>query len=198
MISVAKNINAPHRSKGTRAGAVDLQIEGDSREVHLRLKGLEQAFNPVLMAANLFRRRIHDDVVEQIERRFQSETDPTGKPWAPLAPYTEQMRADGGFGPAHPINVRTGTMKRHLLDSPPSIIPTPGSVTYRHPATPGEGDVPNKIKVAQMGGQQSGFRDTPPRPVLGMDESDLALILWNISLHIADFQPGSGTGFFEA
>lgn len=177
---------------------IDLVMEGDSREVSLRLDGLDKAFQPAIMAANLFARRIHDDVVEQIERRFQTETDPTGHAWLPLAPFTQEMREAGGFGPAHPINVRTGELKRHLLDNRPNIVPTPQQVTYTYPGDKGSAEVQQKLGAAQRGATQKGYRPTPPRPVLGFGESDLALILMSVSMHIADYQPGSGTGLFEA
>lgn len=194
---MAKSVNAPRRPRKQPAGLVDIEITGDSREASLRLEGLDRAFTPALMALNLFARRIHNDIVDQIERRFASETGPGGEKWAPLAEYTQEMREQGGFGPAHPINVRTGAMKRHLLDSQPSIVPTPMQVTYKYPGDTGDADMQSKVRTSSIGGQQKGFRDTPPRPILGLDESDLGLVLMNISLHIADFQPGSGTGMFE-
>lgn len=195
---MAKNINASHRPRRQAAGLVDLQIEGDSREASLRLDGLDKAFQPTLLAANFFFRRVHNDIIERIESRFRSEGDGMSGPWRQLAPYTEEMRAAGGFGPAHPINVRTGEMKRHLLETKPDIVPTSVGVTYKTPGDAGDATMQSKIRTAQIGGQQPGFRDTPPRPVLGLDETDLGLILMNLALHIADFQPGSGTGWFEA
>jgi hypothetical protein len=49
-----------------------------------------------------------------VARAFATEGASTGAPWAPLAPATQAQRAAQGFGAAHPILKRHGTLERAL------------------------------------------------------------------------------------
>lgn len=56
-----------------------------------------------------------DVVFERIlARQFATEGGHAGAPWKPLAMSTQADRRRQGFAPAHPILVRTGTLKRSL------------------------------------------------------------------------------------
>lgn len=115
----------------------------------------------------------------RIALRFDREGDDASGKWAQLAAATIHMRQAQGFPGAHPINVRTGGMKRHLLDSK-SI--TYGGSVLNVPAT-STGLTRKKIAVAQNG---RDFGNTPARPVLALNSVDTiigteALMQWIMS-----------------
>lgn len=175
-------------------GLVDIEIIGDSRDAERRLMALQHSFSDTEMmkwlAAGV------DPIIRgRIEALFDNEGSIGGgtKPWAPLAAGTVEIRKSKGFPGEHPINQRTGSMKRHLLDDPPRVVPHSVGVTMWSPGSEGSGDVPNKVRVAQQGGTTPEGSRVPARPVLGVDIVDLEIILLSLAGHIAAGQPGGAS-----
>lgn len=118
----------------------------------------------------------------RISRRFTGEGDDVVGNWAPLAPSTEHIRAFKGYSPSHPINVRDHYMRDFLVGTPGNIVPlgTTGAV-LTHPGVSGGPLTDQKIETAQMG---KAYPRTPPRPVMGMNEADLAWMHFQLVHHI--------------
>lgn len=172
------------------AGLIDVQILGSSRDVEMRLLGMQTAFSSEGMAAwlvagvdPLLRRRTAE--------RFESEGDDISGKWASLRPFTVEERKRHSFPGEHPINVRTGAMKRHLLDDMPRIAVHTLGATMWSPGSDGGSEVAQKVKTAQLGDPAT---NTVARPVLGVGPMDLEAVLISLSLHIASHQPGMGGG----
>lgn len=175
------------------SGLIDVQILGDSRDVELRLMGMNRAFDSERIAAWLVA-GVDPLLRRRTEERFASEGDDISGKWQSLAPATAVIREGKGFPGEHPINVRTGEMKRHLLDSPPRVAVHGIGATLWSPGDEGAGDVANKVKTAQLGGVTPEGRPVPARPVLGVGPQDLEAVLISLAIHIASNQSGVGAG----
>lgn len=105
----------------------------------------------------------------RIGRRFNSEGDDVTGRWHPLAAETQIIRQRHGYPGAHPINVRTGQMRQHLVASPGNAVSAGGISQFTYPGTAPGGDLMNKLMTAQAGRQSPA---TLPRPVLGFNMND--------------------------
>ena len=114
--------------------------------------------------------------------RFQGEGDDVVGEWAPLAPATEAIREQAGYGASHPINVRTGELEDYIVNSPNRIDITPGGADLVLPGTAPSGELAKKVRTAQQGNETGPI--TPARPVLGMNERDLAFIMFALMEYI--------------
>lgn len=66
-----------------------------------------------------------------VAKAFETEGASTGAPWAQLARSTQAERKRLGYGPAHPILKRTGTLERALtIGDGAAILTTPSSMRY--------------------------------------------------------------------
>lgn len=95
-----------------------------------------------------------------------------------------------GFPGEHPINVRTGQMKRHILGSPGEVIDfKSGAYAWRwpHGTSSTSGSLRDKLKVAQRGGGSAGT--APPRPVIGLTGNDVLNITSSLAANV--IAPGS-------
>ncbi len=172
------------------SGMIDVQILGDSRDVQTRLDGMAHAFSNEAIGAWLVA-GVDPILRRRTEERFKSEGDDISGKWQSLTPYTVSDRESHGCSGEHPINVRTGEMKRHLLDDKPRIALHSLGATMWSPGPPSGGDVAKKVKVAQQGDPAS---NTPARPVLGVGVEDLEAVLLSLGVHIAVNQPGASGG----
>lgn len=172
------------------SGLIDIQIIGDSRDVARRLMGMDRAFQADRMAAWLVT-GVDPLLRQNTDRNFGSESF-DGEPWQSLKPYTVSERERHGFPGEHPINVRTGQMKRHLLDDPPRIAVQTLGATLWSPGDEGSGTTAKKVKIAQMGGTTPEGHHVPARPVLGVGPEDLEAVLISLAIHIASHQSGVG------
>jgi hypothetical protein len=124
--------------------------------------------------------------------RFASEGDDVTGPWAPLSPATQAIRAEGPWpvGPDHPINRRTGELENWVVQGGWFAYPdgTLGA-SLQYPKDEPVGELREKVKVAQIGRPQSMGPDKPmtvARPVLGLNEADLAFVMTALSMDIQD------------
>jgi hypothetical protein len=151
---------------------VDIEIFGDSRAVDNMLRSIYNAFSDELIATEFLAETVDPLLRSSIEERFAAEGDAASGPWAPLADATVAIRESQGFPGAHPINVRTGAMKRHLVDDPPRVSVHSLGATMWSPGTPGSPDMQKKMTTAQTGGPR-----TPARPVLLVGPDDLETMM---------------------
>lgn len=102
----------------------------------------------------------------RIMARFHTEGDDATGKWARLKLATMRIRANKGFPPAHPINVRTGAMQRFITSS--KLVRTNATgASLRIPArTPG-GELGAKFRRAQVGDAR-----TVRRPLIGLSLLD--------------------------
>ena len=156
-------------------GFIEFNIVGDRHGVQHMLNSIDSALSPVGLAAFL-----HGDVGPWVKQRaadrFRDEGDDVTGKWAPLAASTVEFRENAGFEGAHPINKRTGELEAYITQGNVDVVAAPGVATMRYPSKSGTVSkaLRQKLKTAQQG------RDTPrtvARPVLGLNERDLAHVL---------------------
>jgi hypothetical protein len=148
------------------------------------LSALEIALEPASLAIFLGE-SIDPYIRSRAEARFASEGDDVVGKWLPLASSTEQIRAQAGYGPAHPINRRTGELEEYITKSPHRIETTPIGASLVMPGEPAGGELGKKVITAQEGWPASGRSGaTPPRPVIGVNEKDLLFVLTSLSTYV--------------
>lgn len=160
-------------------GSVQFDVVVDDDDV----SGMFARFDSVLEAPNLaqFLRRYATPWFRgKAGAGFEDEMAPNGQPWSPLKPYTVETRESEGFPGDHPINHRTGAMERYIMQGTPSMAVGAMQATMRFPGR-GSALFNRKLKVAQQGAK---WPRTVARPVVGMDERDLAVMLRSLSLWI--------------
>jgi len=111
--------------------------------------------------------------------RFASEGDDVTGKWAELLPATQAIRQMGQWpvGASHPINRRSGELENWVTKSNVLAVPTSTGAALQYPRDAPKGELRKKVKTAQEGGQAPNARNpTVPRPVLGVNETDLAAI----------------------
>lgn len=115
-------------------------------------------------------------LTRRAKERFSSEGDDASGPWAPLKPYTVQVREEGNWPVSgeHPINRRTGELENWVVGSGWDAYPTAAGATLRFPGTKPSGELRDKVQTAQHGRTNPS---TVPRPVLAVNETDLLFTL---------------------
>lgn len=153
---------------------IDIEIFGDSRAVDNMLRSIYNAFSDELIAAEFLVETVDPILRHSIEERFAAEGDAASGPWQPLTEATVAIRESKGFPGAHPINVRTGAMKKHLVDDPPRVSVHSLGATMWSPGDQGSSEMKKKVRTAQEGDPATR---TPARPVLMVGPDDLEAIM---------------------
>lgn len=148
---------------------VDITVEDADFKAAMALLGFRTS--PAGIAGFLYT-AIDPYVRMRASQRFAGEGDDVTGNWHPLTRATELMRAQKGFPPSHPINVRSGKMRHHIVDIPGDVKPNPIGAVLQHPR-PGDPLTMLKIETAQRGKSRPR---TPARPVLGYNENDMLFI----------------------
>jgi hypothetical protein len=123
--------------------------------------------------------------------RFASEGDDVSGPWAPLSPATQMIRAEGPWAVSgdHPINRRTGELENWVAQGTWFAYPDTLGASLTYPAGEPVGELREKMEVAQRGRPQSLGPDKPrtvARPVLGVNEADLAFVMTALAMDIQE------------
>lgn len=164
-------------------GFLDFEIVGSRAQVEHMLMRLDTALSPwgIMAFMNSF---VSPWLQERAESRFANEGDDAVGSWAPLKESTQEIRESHGFGASHPINRRTGELEAYIMGD--SLVqPIAGGVTLKMPGKPsGKASVREKMRTAQKGRTNP---PTVPRPVLGMNETDLSHILTGLAFHVKNF-----------
>lgn len=154
------------------------EMVAETRNVERMLHRLDIALSPQGLAGFL-QSEVDPYLRGRAESRFEQEGDDVTGKWAPLLPATQNIRAEMGYGPDHPINIRTSELHDYITqgDAATTIFPWGAGITL--PGTPPEGELLEKMMRAQSGDER-----TVPRPVLGMNQTDLAAVLLLLARYI--------------
>lgn len=115
-----------------------------------------------------------------LHAHFRAEQSPTGAPWHPLAPMTQEQRAQGidergipfAVGPDHPILFRTGDLLAAFTNPQhPQNLTQSGVFNAATVLVLGATDAPNapgRIRRLQQGGVTHLGTPVPARPFIGI------------------------------
>lgn len=154
-------------------GFIDIRLIGDTAGVQAMLLHLETKLSPPGMGGFLLT-HVDPYLRHRARDRFSSEGDDVVGQWTPLTAATQSIRAERGYGPAHPINRRTGELEDYIANSGGAVSIHPAGATLVFPGQAASGELADKVRTAQVG---TDSPRTVPRPVLGMNERDLAAVL---------------------
>lgn len=115
------------------------------------------------------------------DARFDSEGDEVSGKWAQLTYATSQIRDWMGYGPYHPINVRTGDLKDFIVHASGGLTQTANSAELTWPGDAVSPLLAEKIKTAQSG---KSSPNTPARPVIGLGALDEKAITADLAWYI--------------
>lgn len=161
-LKIRRAVDAFHRSSSAGGVRVTLNDDGpgDRTSVDRLFVGLGATLDAIpsaLRAAVPVIRAAH-------ARNFASESSGYGG-WPGLAPRTIRQRERLGFGGAHPILVRTGALRSHVLAAPAVVRKFPGGAELRIAPSPTVSGVPKYRALAR------GYapNNLPARPMVSLD-----------------------------
>lgn len=155
-----------------------------SEPMNMMARSMQAVSAPSLMA---FLSTVGDEYfTEEIVDRFAYEGDNKSGNWQPLSDSTVRIREALGYPGSNPINERTQELlnfvafnREYYGGSNWAMMSVPGSAKNT--------SVEAKLKTAQHGTTVNPLfpgAHTPPRPVLAVDESDMAALLTMLQVHI--------------
>lgn len=170
---------------------IDFDIVGNERGVQAMLERLDSALSPVGLAAFL-NLGVGPWVKQRAADRFASEGDDVSGKWAPLQESTIEIREHAGFEGAHPINKRTGELEAYITEGQIGITAGPGFASMRYPDNPpATKSLKQKVETAQRGRSNP---NTVARPILGLNERDLAQVVTMLAFHVQGTGVTRGAG----
>lgn len=167
---------------------LDIDIIGTTAQADRMLDYLYGILSPVSMGAFLGL-NIGPYLQSRARDRFQQEGDDVSGEWHPLSQVTQEIRARAQYGPSHPINQRTGELVDYITKSQFSVVASDVGAILTYPpkrTTSRRKSLRAKMTAAQRGKIKPR---TPARPVLGMNETDLAFVITTLAFYI---QKGGG------
>lgn len=163
-----------------------LELKTTKDDVESTLARLDTALSPEALAGFL-ELQVGPYLQRRSKQRFQSEGDDASGKWAPLLPATAAVRAAGpwGVGADHPINKRTGELEEYITGSSSLSWPHSLGATLQFPGKRAEtNSLQEKMNTAQKGRAKPA---TVPRPVLAVNERDLAFVMTELSFHVTGY-----------
>lgn len=154
---------------------IEILIRGESLGVLRMLEALDTALNPAAIATFLGA-QVVPYLQARATARFASEGDDVVGGWAPLKQATQDIRSQQGYGSAHPINRRTGELERFITEGSGDLQVHPWGASVSLPGRLPDSEMAAKVTRAQVGDDR-----TVARPVLGMNERDLAFVLLSLT-----------------
>lgn len=173
-------------------GMISVEIGVEEKNLERMLHGLDIALNPQAIAGFLLG-TVDPYFRERARSRFASEGDDMSGPWAPLRESTQSFREQGGYGASHPINRREGELEAYIVDAPSRIPIDPMGASLIMPGDPPTGELRTKVETAQQG---KASPRTVARPILGMNERDLAFVLNELAMYITHAPSMESRGAF--
>lgn len=127
-----------------------------------------------------------DEVFEEaIAEQFDTEGAHGGSPWPELASSTQFERARQGFGPAHPILVRTGELRDSFLDrTHPDAISEHGRLRWARGSRSG-----HRPDVHQRGSRDGRI---PRRRIIELTAEDRHRLLRPVRNWVTGHDPRAG------
>jgi hypothetical protein len=165
---------------------LSVEIIGDVEGVQHMLEVLDTALNP-LAISEFLGATVAPYLQTRAKARFANEGDDVVGGWVPLSEATQQFRERGreeglwSVGDAHPINVRTHELENYITSGLGDTVPTPSGATLVYPRPTSRKTIRDKMKTAQSGKSDP---NTPARPVIGLNESDMTFVLLSLASHI--------------
>lgn len=172
---------APKLPRGT---GLNVQVEVDPFVTQRMLSYTMSAVSGPSLARFL-EEDAHEYFREEIERRFASEGDRKSGAWAPLHDATVDIRRALGYPGSSPINRRTDELYDFVTTSN-DISAGSDWAQMDLPGTPPNEVVRQKLETAQRGSDNNplGYGPTTTRPVLAVDQTDMAELLIALEAHI--------------
>jgi hypothetical protein len=153
---------------------LDLELVGDAVEVERMLVYLDSIFSGPGVVAFLAG-NVGPYLRDRARDRFFQEGDSASGAWAPLSPASQEVRSRLQVGADHPINRRTGELEEYITQSQWTVSMNALGATLSYPDEPPKTlSLKEKMRRAQEG---SDHPPTVARPVLGVDEVDLAYVV---------------------
>lgn len=145
------------------------------------LAHLDSSLSPVGLGAFLFG-SVGPWVKRRAADRFANEGDDVSGKWLPLQQSTIEIREKAGFPGRNPINKRTGELEAYITQGQIGVTAGPGVGVLRYPDNaPRTRAIREKVKTAQKGRAMPATR---PRPILGLNERDLAQVIEMLAFHV--------------
>lgn len=166
------------------------EVDVDVSQVLSLLARLDRTLTGPMLARGFLDNRVQPYFQEQIALRFAYEGDRASGDWPPLSEWTIRLKNELGY--PEDTNIRT----RDLFEFVTEHYVLRGGGDWASLDVPGEPSNPlteKKLATAQEGstGNIMGRGDTPPRPVIAVEEADMAGILVLLMEHIYDGVLGS-------
>jgi hypothetical protein len=132
---------------------------------------------------NILRTDIHPLMKDRVTDRFVNEGDKTVGGWAPLSEATQEIRGSMGFGEEHPINERTGQLRR-FVESSFQMNKLGDAVELQMPGPFNSPTIEKKFRKAQQGKAPGSKIVTVPRPVLAVGQAENDMVTERFRMHI--------------
>lgn len=165
---------------------IDIEMVGDSAQVQRMLSYLNGLFSPPGMSAFLAA-TVGPYLESRARDRFMSEGDDVSGVWAPLESSTEEVRARYQVGASGPINRRTGELEDYITGQGWGLTAHALGATLQFPKNPPRSQAVREKMTAAQTGRTSP--PTVPRPVLGVNERDLAFVVTSLAFLIEKGSP---------
>lgn len=164
------------------AGSASIAITVNHRDVDRLLRNLNDALG-VVGIYHFLDKSVGPWLQRRAKERFANEGDDVVGKWQPLEDITNQMRVADGFPAEHPINRRTGELEAYITGSGWDVMSTPPLAQLTFPGGPEPvGVLGEKVSTAQKGASNPA---TVARPVVGLNEADLAFVLGAMATYIS-------------
>lgn len=173
---------------------VDTVIVVEEQDVLNLFKAFENAVSPTALEYMLAT-SVAPWLQHRAEQRFNTEGDLASGKWNELRPATNLIRLLLGYSPVHPINLREGDLHRFVTHSGGTVSPVGDGAELTWPGPGGAQE--EKLKVAQQGspsGENPWFKSakTAARPVVAIDQADVAALLVALNGHLMEHMQGVG------
>ena len=179
-------INHPPKTVGySTAGTGErIEVEVNSFPVDRLVDAVNDAVSGPSLAVWL-EGSAHDHFEHEIVNRFAYEGDRKSGPWEPLHDATIDIRHALGVPGPGPINIRDQGLFDFVTTSRDTHFGDTWA-TMDLPGNPPDDTTRAKLTTAQRGSNNNplGYGPTNPRPVLAVDESDMASLLIRLETHI--------------
>lgn len=152
----------------------NIEIDGVAK-VNGQLEELETRMGSPALAGFLSS-RVDPYLRDRLSIRFDREGDEVVGQWRQLRERTGILRARQGFPAFHPINERTGALRRFVV-STVEVRESGKGATLTKPRRGGTAELQKKLRTAQVGGVSNSGNRFPARPVLGLGERDTEQVL---------------------
>jgi hypothetical protein len=148
---------------GGMVGGIGVSL--DEAPVEAMLLRIQTAMSPASLTAYL-EGEVRPYWHEEAHRHFGTQGTDTAA-WAPLAQRTQDERAQLGFDPEYPIQIRTGELEKYLTSDEGKVEADGTGAQWTYPG-PTDGLTEKKYKLAQQGNLR-----TPPREIVQASELNL-------------------------